>query len=85
MESMLNHHTKYWSVVVVTSLLLLFVWRWRESGSIRDFFLRPARVKPNPAGFVGRWKLDEASLPSVERRTGKRPADSYLLERAVLK
>lgn len=40
--------------------------------------MKTVRVKPTPAVFVGRWKLEAESLPSVEKRMGQQVTDSYL-------
>lgn len=56
----------YWAMGALFLALLAFSWHHRESR------------KPDPALFVGRWKLDPSSLPSVVARTGKTPSDSHL-------
>lgn len=66
------------AAIVVTATLGVFCWHNRGSIFFREFFVKSVRAKPSMASFVGRWKLEATSFPSIEHRMGKKPADSYL-------
>lgn len=65
-------------VIIPIFALGMLYWRNHESRFIQRFFSEPASARPSREAFVGRWKLEEASYPSVERRMGKRPITSCL-------
>jgi len=50
------------------------------TGTLLFVATRPAvHARPSEAAFVGTWTLDASSLPSVEKRMGRKPAAPKLV------